>query len=82
MERKLAVIKAEKRNDEATEVQKILTEFGCIIKTRLGLHDTTDNSCSPEGLIILELVGDSKEQKKMHDKIAALKSVKIKEVTI
>lgn len=82
MERKLAVIKVEKRNDEATEVQKILTEFGCIIKTRLGLHDTTDNSCSPEGLIILELVGDSKEQKKMHDKIAALKSVKIKEVTI
>jgi len=39
-------------------VQAVLTEFGCFIKTRLGLHDISDDSCSPNGLLIVELLGE------------------------
>ncbi len=39
-------------------VQAVLTEFGCFIKTRLGLHDISNDSCSPNGLLIVELLGD------------------------
>jgi hypothetical protein len=38
------------RVPNALEVQEILTEFGCNIKTRLGLHELTDTVCSTVGL--------------------------------
>lgn len=46
------------RVDKSMEFQKILTDFGCIIKTRLGLHDVSDNKCSPSGIILLEVIND------------------------
>ncbi|HEX2959054.1 MAG TPA: hypothetical protein VHO70_19620 [Chitinispirillaceae bacterium] len=38
--------------------QTLLSEYGCCIKTRLGLHDVSDNYCSQNGLVLIELVGD------------------------
>jgi hypothetical protein len=52
-------IELEKRNDTAASVQDILTEFGCYIQTRIGLHQTATNACSEKGLIILELTDDA-----------------------
>ena len=39
------------------EIQKVFSEYGCNIRTRLGLHDVADGSCSPHGLILVEFVG-------------------------
>ena len=44
----------------AGEVQKVLTRYGCSIKTRLGLNDE-DMESDAAGLIILELTGDENE---------------------
>jgi hypothetical protein len=55
MSYKLIMIKIEKRDPEAVDVQNILTEFGCCIKTRLGLHEVETDQCSASGLIILQL---------------------------
>jgi len=52
---KLIMIKIEKRDPEAVDVQNILTEFGCCIKTRLGLHEVETDKCAASGLIILQL---------------------------
>jgi hypothetical protein len=46
------------RVQHAGEVQQVFTEFGCSIKTRLGLHEAGGSVCSPNGLILLELVDD------------------------
>jgi hypothetical protein len=43
------------RGIEATGVQQLLTKYGCIIKTRLGLHEA-GSDCSDEGLILLEML--------------------------
>ncbi|THB68094.1 MAG: hypothetical protein D6B27_03305 [Gammaproteobacteria bacterium] len=43
------------RTQQAIELQKVFTEYGCSIKTRLGLHDTDENSCSIAGIILLEI---------------------------
>lgn len=51
-------IKLDNRANSATEFQQILTKHGCIIKTRLGLHDVSDNKCAPNGIIVLELIDD------------------------
>ena len=38
-------------------VQNLLTEYGCSIKTRIGLHTVSETYCSPNGLILLEMAG-------------------------
>ena len=44
------------RSENAIELHNIITEFGCAIKTRIGLHKTDTFSCDENGIIILELV--------------------------
>ncbi|MBP7211584.1 hypothetical protein KBA27_01990 [bacterium] len=56
-------VKLGNRVNCSAEFQKVLTEYGCIIKTRLGLHDVSNNQCSPQGVILLE-VTDKEEGKK------------------
>ena len=50
------------RMKESKQVQSILTKFGCSIKTRLGLHEVTDDYCATSGILILELTGDIMER--------------------
>ena len=40
----------------AGEIQTILTKYGNCIKTRLGLHDVSGSSSSPNGVLLLECV--------------------------
>lgn len=51
-------IKINNRLDSAIAVQEILTKYGCIIKTRIGLHEEINGQCSPKGLILLEIIND------------------------
>ena len=45
---------------DAAAVQRLLTEYGGSIKTRLGLHDIETGTPGPQGLLLLELVdGDA-----------------------
>jgi hypothetical protein len=45
---------------DAAAVQRILTEYGAHIKTRLGLHDIETGTPGPQGLLLLELIdGDA-----------------------
>ncbi len=37
----------------------LLTEYGCYIRTRLGLHEAASDDCSNKGLILLELIDDA-----------------------
>ena len=53
------------RQKEAGKVQSVLTKYGCSIKTRLGLHEATDELYSTNGLILLELTGNVSEMEKL-----------------
>ena len=82
-EYKIILVKVEKRTDSAPEVQKILTDYGCNIKVRLGLHDTVDsNSCSSSGLIFLEVSGDEAGIATMADRLNKLNGVSAKYLKI
>ena len=63
------------RRKNATELQKVLTKSGCIIKTRLGLHEAGE-LCSEEGLIILQLIGSSENITLLERELNALDGVK------
>ena len=51
------------RARNAIGVQQVLTGFGDVVRTRLGLHDVDGKTSSPNGLILLELVGDGRRVK-------------------
>lgn len=67
MQRNILLILINSRKECAETVQKILTGWGCIIKTRLGLHNDVLDNCSDGGLIFIELVGDDTEK---HEELA------------
>ena len=64
------------RVNTAMEFQKTLTDFGCIIKTRLGLHDVSENKCAPNGIILLEVI-DDEEAIKFEKELCKIEGIEI-----
>lgn len=48
----------ENRLETAIAFQKIITEFGCEIRTRIGLHPSMNEVCLNRGIILLEVKGE------------------------
>lgn len=68
------------RVKKVADVQLVLTKFGCTIKTRLGLHEVMDEVCSPNGLIILELTGNSEEFYKLENELLQIDGLEVKKM--
>jgi hypothetical protein len=68
------------RVKHARDLQKVFTEFGCHIKTRLGLHEVSEKTCGPNGLIILEVCGKAKVLGKMEKAVAGVDGVQIQKM--
>ena len=71
----IMAIKVEERAAKAPHLQEILTKYGCIIKTRVGFHETDDEKCSMNGIILLHLFGDNKEFQELYERIEKLDGV-------
>ncbi|MDO5116862.1 MAG: hypothetical protein Q4D58_12340 [Synergistaceae bacterium] len=71
------------RDKSAVEVQRVLTEYGCSIMTRLGLHDQSDpGTCSPSGLLVLQLCCDGAASLELERKLCAINGVKARLVDL
>jgi hypothetical protein len=68
------------RVENAPQVQKILTEFGCSIKTRLGLHEVNENLCASSGLLILELFGDESASIELEKQMRAIHGIQVQKM--
>lgn len=75
--RRVMGIMVTNRVENASQVQHVLTEFGCNVKTRIGLHEVTENICAPGGLILLELFGDDKALGEMESKLKDIKGLQV-----
>jgi len=81
MGQKVVVIGVKHRREEADKLQKLLTEHGCEVKARLGLHEA-GATCSDEGLIILQLVPDDPLGESMVEELNKLDGIKAKLVEV
>lgn len=72
---KIMLIKICPREKDAPLVQQILTDFGDIIKARLGLHNVDSDASSSTGLIILHLKGEDKHDDEVLDLKKQLKNI-------
>jgi hypothetical protein len=59
-------------------VQQVLSEYGTHIKTRIGLHDVHGDFCSPNALILVELIGDESHYTDMAERLTAIEGVDVK----
>jgi hypothetical protein len=69
-------ILVERNNNVILSVQKVLTSYGCNIRTRLGVNEVFFGE--PAGLIILELKGDEKQRILLERDLKALKQVHVR----
>jgi hypothetical protein len=82
MDKSVLLVLVDHRKRSAVKVQKVLTAWGCLIKTRLGIHDGVLNHCSDTGLLILELVGEKTKRKELARKLGILPGVTAKLVEL
>ena len=68
------------RVHKAPDVQKVLTQYGCNIKSRIGLHHVDNNVCSPRGLILLEMYGDEAICYELAEKLSAMEGVEVQKM--
>lgn len=80
MKRRILGISVSNQRKVAEKVQKILTTYGCSIRTRLGLHEEDEGQSGVGGLILLELIGDENEWLRLEKDLAAIKHVEIKKM--
>lgn len=63
---------------DAAEIQTILTLFGNIIRTRLGLNEEVDSSGNRYGIILLELIGDRDQFNQLQNRLADIDGISVK----
>jgi len=64
----------------AVDVQKVFTEYGCNIKTRVGLHDVSADVCSPSGVVLIEFFGSDAEAGAMMAKLNDVEGVHVQKM--
>lgn len=75
MKKSVIVVLINHRHDAAAKVQAVLTCWGCMIKTRLGIHEGVLDNCSEHGLLFLDLVGDEEKLTELERKLNVIKGV-------
>ena len=75
MKRNVLLVYMSTRKETAEKTQKLLTAWGCFIKTRLGIHDGVLDKCTDTGLVFLELVGENEKHVEMARKLNLIKGV-------
>lgn len=81
MKKVIMGIMLQNRFEEVKQVQNLLSEYGCFIKTRLGLHQQAEaeNLCTEKGLIIIEFVQKCDPQyKELKEKLQAVEGVEVR----
>lgn len=71
-------IKMDNRVANAAHLQEALTKNGCKIKTRLGMHDISDDACANYGLIVLQPCGEPAEVEQLTHDLNALEGITAK----
>lgn len=77
---KILGIYVNRANDDTSQLQEILTRYGCSIRTRLGLHDTDEEYYDDRGLIILELFGDPEESVRLENELLGIDFVEVQKM--
>jgi metal-responsive CopG/Arc/MetJ family transcriptional regulator len=69
------------RIDTSTKFQELISEYGCYITTRIGLHVAGEDNCSPSGLVLLEIISGAEDKAiELEGKLKNLKDVVVQKM--
>lgn len=81
MKRKIILgVKVSGRSENVGKIQLLLTSYGSVIKTRLGLHDITETPDNPFGLVLLDLEGDTSELSRFEAELLNIPDIEIQKM--
>ena len=66
------------RVETAVKVQDVLTQYGCHIRIRLGVHDSNPGECTNTGMILLQVCGGDDVARNLEQELLAIPNVKVK----
>lgn len=65
---------------DVLKFQKLLTTYGNVIRTRLGLHENHYETNALKGLLLLELVGDQQQIEAFENAVKEIKGIEIQKM--
>ncbi|GAB6098290.1 hypothetical protein JCM16358_01690 [Halanaerocella petrolearia] len=77
-ENAIVALQLDERGDFAPEMQEVLTKYGDNIKTRIGLHNYSDD----QGLILLQFSGQSNALTEFEEEVNNIKSLSYKAMNL
>lgn len=77
---KIIGIAIKDRIKEANKTQIILSKYAHIVKTRLGFHEVSENTCSRVGFIILHIVDLPEEFFKLKMELTEIGGIEVQEM--
>ena len=79
-EKRIIGINVLDRIKEAGRTQKVLSKYATSIKTRLGFHELSEDICSRNGFVILELTGKISEWDKLENELNDIGGINIQKM--
>lgn len=73
-------VKLENRLENAPAFQKVLSDFGCFIKSRVGFHDVDGGTCATSGIILLEIIGNDNEKQEFEDALSSVNGTDVQKM--
>ena len=71
-------VRVNHREANAVGLQELLTKYGCNIKLRVSLHETSEKYCSDDGVSMLHVCGYSSELEAMVVALNAVEGIRAK----
>ena len=68
-------VRMDNRIDNAVKFQEVLTKNGCMLKTRLGLHDISNDDCANDGIIVLQPYGSKEDVEALVNELNSLEGI-------
>ncbi len=80
-EKRIIGINVLDRIKEAGRTQKILSKYATSIKTRLGFHELSDDICSRNGFVVLELTGKKSDWDNLENELNSIGGINIQKMS-
>lgn len=80
-EKRIIGINVLDRIKEAGRTQEILTRYATSIKTRLGFHELSEDICSRNGFIVLELTGKKSDWNSLENELSKVGGIEIQKMS-
>lgn len=80
-EKRIIGINVLDRIKEAGRTQKVLSKYATSIKTRLGFHELSEDVCSRNGFVILELTGEISNWDSLENELNEIGGVNVQKMS-